>query len=400
MNFFRRAYEKIVPLGIPLAWLQLTSERKRFYAALAGITFAVAMMLFQMGLKAALFRQVVAPIQLLNADLVMVGHNYEYFGVGRGFPEVRLDQAYGINEIEYAIPLKLGTMSFKNVDDGRERDIFAIAYDPSREVFISKDINDGADAIKKTGTILFDRLSRQQYGKVAKAFENSQGVLKTELGGKRANIEGLVEIGATFAADGNVLMNLATFANVWPGSPRIVNVGVIKLKKNADGTLPNVLHVAEKLQKNLPDDVMILTKKQFIEKEKDYWSERTPIGFVITASMAVAIFVGAIIVYQILYTDVTDHLPEYATLKAIGFDDKYFVSVILQESIMLSVLGFIPGSLIAALLYYVTRKVANMPAYLTAENLAIVFFLTLMMCIVAGLLATRRLRAANPADIF
>ena len=116
--------------------------------------------------------------------------------------------------------------------------------------------------------------------------------------------------------------------------------------------------------------------------------------------MAVAIFVGAIIVYQILYTDVTDHLPEYATLKAIGFDDKFFIWVIIQESLILSILGFIPGTAIAALLYYATRVIANMPTYLTFTNLAIVFLLTLFMCSIAGLLATRRLRMANPADIF
>lgn len=395
MRFFKKLCEKVVPLGIPLSWLQLTGERKRFYAALAGITFAVAMMLFQMGLRAALFKQVIAPISLLNADLIIVGPNYEYFGVGRGFPQVRLHQAYALKELDYATALKLGTMSFKNVDNGRERDIFAIAYDPSKKVFISKDINDGSEALKKQGSILFDQLSREQYGNVTAAFAKDDH-LKTELGGKRATIEGLVKIGPTFAADGNVLMSIPTLDSIWQGSAQgVVNVGVIKLKAGA-----NVKKCAQALRKILPDDVSVMTKAQFIQNEKDYWAKRTPIGFVISASMAVAIFVGAIIVYQILYTDVTDHLPEYATLKAIGFDDKFFVWVIIQESLILSVLGFIPGSAIAALLYYATRVIANMPTYLTLTNLTIVFLLTLFMCTAAGLLATRRLRMANPADIF
>ena len=399
MSFLRSLYEKFVPLGIPLAWLQLTSERKRFYAALAGITFAVAMMLFQMGLKAALFKQVVAPIELLNADLIIVGPNYEYFGVGRGFPEARLDQAYALEELDYATPLKLGNMGFKNVDNGRERDIFVIAFDPSKKVFIPADINQNSEALKKNASVIFDSLSREQYGEVSTALEKSGGILKTELGGKRINIEGLAKIGATFAADGNVLMSLETFGDIWQGSPkRVVNVGILKLKEETAAR--NLEAIAKKLKAILPDDVTVLTKAQFIQNEKDYWAERTPIGFVITASMAVAIFVGAIIVYQILYTDVTDHLPEYATLKAIGFDDKFFIGIIIQESFILSVLGFIPGSIIAALLYHVTREVAAMPAQLTATNLIIVFFLTLGMCTIAGMLATRKLRAANPADIF
>jgi putative ABC transport system permease protein len=138
----------------------------------------------------------------------------------------------------------------------------------------------------------------------------------------------------------------------------------------------------------------------FILKEKTYWAQRTPIGFVIGASMMVALIVGAVIVYQILYTDVTDHLPEYATLKSIGFTDGYFIRLVLQESVILSVLGFVPGAVLAGGLYWLTRKYAHMPTYLHAGNLGAVFGLSLLMCLLAGALATRKLRQANPADIF
>lgn len=401
MNLFRKLYEKTVPLGIPLAWLQLSGERKRFFAALMGITFAVAMMLFQMGLHGALFRQVVAPIQLLNADLFVVGNNYEYFGVGNGFPEIRLHQAAALDEFDYATELKLATMSFKNADTGINRYIFVIAFDPTKKVFLTEDISEASEQLKHTGTLLFDKLSSvHQYGNVAEAFEKSNGKLSTELGGKHATIEKLIEIGTTFAAQGNVVTSIRSFNSIWQTSAQnTLNVGLIKLKPSENKKY-DLNAIAEKLDKILPRDVVVMSKEQFIEREKKYWAENTPIGFVIGASMAVAIFVGAIIVYQILYTDVSDHLPEYATLKAIGFDDKFFMNIILQESIILSVLGFIPGILIATILYYVTRELVGMPAYLTFVNVAICFGLTIFMCAVAGLLATRKLRAANPADIF
>ena len=244
MRFLRKIYERAIPLGIPLSWLQLTGEKKRFYVALAGITFAVAMMLFQLGLRAALFRQVVAPIELLNADMLIVGSHYEYFGVGRGFPQVRLNQAYALESVDFATPLKLGTMSFKNVDTGQERDIFVIAFDPSKKVFLPDDINSGCESLKKRGSVLFDKLSRQQYGDVAKAFAKD-GNLKTEVGGKNAKIESLVEIGATFAADGNVLMSIPTFNEIWNAPKGVVNVGVVKLKEGADANAE-----AEKLKKS------------------------------------------------------------------------------------------------------------------------------------------------------
>ena len=158
--------------------------------------------------------------------------------------------------------------------------------------------------------------------------------------------------------------------------------------------------MAAALAKYLPDDVRVYTRQAFLDYEMQYWRERTPIGFVITASMAVALIVGAVIVYQILYTDVNDHLEEYATLKSIGFRDSYFTSVILQESVILSVFGFIPGTLFTWGLFYLTRHIAHMATYLSLANCGIIFGLTLFMCLAAGALATRKLRHANPAEIF
>lgn len=387
-------FEKIVPLGIPLAWLQLASESKRFAVALAGNTFAVAMMLFQMGLQTALYKQVVGPLLLLDGQVMIVGSHYEYFGVGRGFANVRLHQALANPDVVEANSIKLGCASFKSVGDGRERDIFLIAFDPSRKVFLSKDICEQQNLLKNHGTVLFDSLSRSQYGDVGRLFE-SGGKVRTEIAGEKSDIVGLIEIGPTFAADGNVLMSLATLEKFWHSPSGVSDVGVLKLREGA-----NPDEVAESLKKIFPQSVKVMTKDEFVKSEKAYWGKRTPIGFVIGASMAVAIFVGAVIVYQILYTDVSDHIPEYATLKAIGFADSFFVGIIVQESFILSFLGFIPGALLAELLYIMTREIAGMPTYMSLDSLLIVFGLSLSMCVFAGLLATRKLRKANPADIF
>lgn len=387
-------FEKIVPLGIPLAWLQLASESKRFAVALAGITFAVAMMLFQMGLQTALYKQVVGPLLLLDGQVMIVGSHYEYFGVGRGFANVRLHQALANPDVVEANSIKLGCASFKSVGDGRERDIFLIAFDPSRKVFLSKGICEQQNLLKNHGTVLFDSLSRSQYGDVGRLFE-SGGNVRTEIAGEKSDIVGLIEIGPTFAADGNVLMSLATLEKFWHSPSGVSDVGVLKLREGA-----NPDEVAESLKKIFPQSVKVMTKDEFVKSEKAYWGKRTPIGFVIGASMAVAIFVGAVIVYQILYTDVSDHIPEYATLKAIGFADSFFVGIIVQESFILSFLGFIPGALLAELLYIMTREIAGMPTYMSLDSLLIVFGLSLSMCVFAGLLATRKLRKANPADIF
>ncbi len=392
----RSLYECVFPLGIPLAWRQLVMEKKRFAAAVAGITFAVTMMLFQMGLSSALFDEVVAPLLQMRGDVVLISPQFEYFGISREFPATRLFQAHGLPEVEDDASLSLGGLPFKNPETGRERSIFIMAFDPEEHPFKNPQIVSQQAKLREADAVLFDTESRSDYGPIGPLLAANPGGVTTEVSGQRMVIEGVFAMGPTFAADGNILMNRKTFLRIWPDAREDqINVGLLTLKPGSDPVA-----VVAKLRQGMPPDVDAYTMSDFIAKEKQYWAERTPIGFVIGASMLVSMIVGAVIVYQILYTDVTDHLPEYATLKSIGFTDGYFVRLVLQESLILSVLGFIPGTLLAALLYWMTRTLAHMPTQLYAGNVATVFGLSLGMCLLAGGLATRKLRQANPADIF
>jgi putative ABC transport system permease protein len=393
----RPLMEGIFPLGIPLAWLQLVQEKKRFAAAVAGITFAVMMMLFQIGLQSALFSQVVAPIRQMYADVVLLSPQFEYLGSSHEFPAQLLYSAQGDPAIDTATALYLGSLPFKNPVTGRARDIFILAFDPTKKPFTNPEILAQQDNLNREGVVLFDRLSRPDYGNISQLLASSgNGSVNSEVADRQVQIQGLFEMGVTFAADGNLLMGRDTYLHISPGARGDqISLGLLTLKPGAD---PDT--VAAELEQRLPDGVSVLTYKNFLEKEKRYWADRTPIGFVITASMIVSLIVGAVIVYQILYTDVTDHLPEYATLKSIGFTDRYFIGLVMQESVILSVCGFLPGLGLAAILYSLTRAYAHMPAYLTLANVAIVFGMTLFMCLLAGALATRKLRQANPADIF
>lgn len=386
---------RIIPLGIPLAWLNLIKEKKRFFAAVAGIMFAVTMMMFQMGLNSALFQQVVGPHAKMDADIFIVSSQYEYLGVSKGFPLRRLVQAEGLPEVQQTVPLYVGALPLINTATQSTREVFVISWDPAKQAFTDEEIESQRWKLKREGVALYDRLSRPELGPFVQEVEQD-GEAVTEVAHRRVIIEGLFSMAPTFVADGNLLTSEATFLPLWPGGNRaVVSLGLVQLKTGADANA-----VVEQMRDILPNDVRLYTRDGYLNYEMDYWRERTPIGFVITASMAVALIVGAVIVYQILYTDVTDHLEEYATLKSIGFRDSYFTSVILQESVILSVFGFIPGTALTALLFYFTREVAHMATYLNLVNCVIIFFLTLVMCLAAGGLATRKLRHANPAEIF
>jgi putative ABC transport system permease protein len=110
--------------------------------------------------------------------------------------------------------------------------------------------------------------------------------------------------------------------------------------------------------------------------------------------------VGTIIVYQILYTDETSHLTEYATLKAIGHTDGYLFAIVLWQSLILSVLEFVPGVALSQAVYAIARDATLLPLRLTPGHAALVYTLTVVMCCASGALAMRRLRDADPAEIF
>ena len=110
--------------------------------------------------------------------------------------------------------------------------------------------------------------------------------------------------------------------------------------------------------------------------------------------------VGAIIVYQILFADVSDHLAEYATLKAMGYPNRYLFGVVFQEAIILSVLGYLPGMLISLGLYRLTADATKLPMQMTLSLGLSVVGLAILMCCVSGAIALRKIRSADPAEIF
>ncbi|OKH32912.1 ABC transporter, partial [Calothrix sp. HK-06] len=175
----------------------------------------------------------------------------------------------------------------------------------------------------------------------------------------------------------------------------LIEVGLIKLKPGADANA-----FAQKLRNYLTQEVNVMTKQQYIDFERNYWASNTAIGFIFTLGAIMGFIVGIVIVYQILYTEVNDHLSEYATLKAIGYTHKYLLRVILQESLLLAVLGYFPGLFVTLFLYQKAREATLLPVFMTFARAVIVLVLTIIMCYISGVIAVKKLNAADPADIF
>ena len=267
--------------------------------------------------------------------------------------------------------------------------------EPGAPSFTVPEIQQNTDHLKQLNYVLFDRSSRPEYGPIAEMVQK-QGSTEAEVNRQTVSVAGLFTIGATFAADGNVITSDSTFLKLFPErQPEKIEVGLIQLQPGTQ-----LEAVKAQLTAMLGNEVRVLTPEELAEVEKHYWESQGAIGFIFGIGVTVGFIVGIVIVYQILYTDVANHLPEYATLKAMGYDDRYLLGVLIQQSLLLAILGYIPGFLISVGLYQLAYAAILMPIAMKFERAVFVLVLTFVMCSVSGAIAMQKLRSADPADVF
>ena len=380
---------------IPLSWLLLSRQPVRLLVALAGISFAGILMFMQLGFRDGLFDASVTVHRLFDADIVLISPRSASSIDMAGFPRRRLVQTLADPDVEGVSPVHWGLMLWRNPQTRLNRGILALGFNPEDPFFTDPSLATKTDVLKQKGRILFDQLSRPEFGPIADWYREGRTV-ETEIAGNRVRVGGLVSLGTSFGADGNLLTSTETFLDIAPQKPRgAIEVGLIRLRQGAD-----VQQVVERLQARLPDDVRVLSKNGFIEFEKNYWKSGTSIGFIFTLGAVMGFVVGCVIVYQVLYTDVSDHLPEYATLMAMGYRISHLLGVVMREGFYLAVLGYVPAYLAGQGLYWFVRDATKLPVGMDLSRALTVGGMILVMCMLSAFLAMRRLVDADPAEIF
>lgn len=379
----------------PLGWLQLSHDKGRMAVAIAGIAFADVLMFMQLGFQNALYSSNTRLHQTLQTDLVLINPQGRNLLNLSSIPRRRLYQAMNVPGVKSADPLYVKLANWKVPETRRETSIMVLGFNPDRPAFTLPEVNQNLNSIKLPDTVLFDRDSRGDYQAAIAQISQGKSV-KTEIDRRTITIDGLFTIGASFAADGALITSDQNYLRLFPRQDSAsVNAGLIQLQPGADP-----VQVQQVLKAHLPSDVKVLTKQEFIEFEKNYWAKNTAIGFVFNLGVAMGFVVGVIIVYQVLSTDVSDHMAEYATFKAMGYRNIYLLGIVFEEAIILSVLGFLPGVGVSIGLYHLTRQATNLPLYMTILRAFAVLILNMVMCSISGAIATRKLQAADPADIF
>jgi putative ABC transport system permease protein len=380
---------------IPLAWLLLTRQPVRLAVALAGIAFAGILMFMQLGFRDGLFDASVTIHRLFDTDLVLISPRSSSSVSMAGFPRRRLVQAMADPDVEGITPVHWNLLLWRNPDTKATRSILTLGFEPADPLFTDPSLAPKAKLLQDRGRVLFDELSRPEFGPVAEWFRSGRTV-ESEINGKKVRVAGLVGLGTSFGADGNLLTSQETYLQLLPNTPPgSIEVGLIRLRAGADAD-----DVVERLKRDLPDDVSVLTKTGFIAFEQNYWRSSTSIGFIFTLGAAMGFVVGCVIVYQILYSDVSDHLPEYATLMAMGYRLPTLLGVVAREGILLAVFGYLPAYAAGQGLYLLVRNATQLPVSMNLTRALTVFIMILVMCMGSATLAMRRLGDADPAEIF
>lgn len=380
---------------VPLAWLQLKKEKLRFAVALAGVAFAVVLILMQIGFREALFTSAVRWLERLRYDVVLVSHDTAFIVTPSPFSERRLFQALAVPGVASVAPIRAAPAWWENPITHDVRRIYVMGVRTSDDPVGVSEISAQLPLVQPQDRVIVDERSRPEFGPIG-ALVREHGAFQVELNGRDVQVVGTFPLGSSFGIDGNVVTSDVNFLRLFPArAPGVIDFGLVRA---AEGESPEA--VRDRIRALLPQDVRVLTREEWVAREKAYWASTTPIGYVFMLGVVVGLMVGAIIVYQILFADVSDHLPEYATLKAMGYTDLWLSGVVVQQAVILAITGFVPGALVSAWLYRVAGGATRLPLDLTPQKLGFVLALVIAMCALSALFALRKVRSADPAEIF
>jgi putative ABC transport system permease protein len=379
----------------PLGWRQLSHDKPRLLTAIAGIAFADILIFLQLGFQGALFYSNTKLPRQLNGDLFIFSAEAVNLTKPYTFSRRRLYQAMDVPGVESTKALYVNTISWRNPETQEKALLQILGQDPEEEVLLLPEINQQLDAIKLPNTVLMDRAAKGDYAAVIAQVEQGKAV-QTEIDRNTVTVTGLFDLGASFASDGMLVTSDQTFLRFFPNREAgTVTAGLIDISEGADP-----LQVKQDLAAYLPDDVKVFTAEEYVKFEINEIKTNSPIGAIFSIGSLMGFAVGVIIVYQVLSTDVSAHMGEYATFRAMGYRQSYLLGVVFEEALIMSVLGFIPSLGISLGLYQLTSAATSLPMLMTTARIAGIWIATVAMCVVSGAIAQRKLQGADPADIF
>lgn len=365
----------------------LVHERGRLLASVGGVTFALLLMLLQVGFRNALLDSALELLRAVDAEIIVVDKEKDPFLRRKEMPRERLYQALSVPGVVSAAPVWIDLVQWKNLEDGTLHPIRIIGFELDRPTFLLERVNEQRGDLTRRGRALIDSHSRSSYGDL--------GPGRAEVAMREIEIVGDFVLGADFEVDGNLIVSAETYFDLTGDRQQHVEMALLKLDDRAVTE-----EVLDALAQVLPTDVRAFSKRQLVERDLAYWEKGTPISVILLVGVALGFAVGVVICYQILYTEVLDHLAEFATVKAMGYGDGYIQWVVVIEAWVLSVFGFLPSVVLGWLMLALLGWVSGLPAGLGGTDILLVLALSITMCSIAAFLALRKVRLLDPAELF
>jgi putative ABC transport system permease protein len=378
-------------MRVPYAWLDLVHDRGRTAIAVLGVAFAVLLILMQLGFYGSVRRTAVLIHDNMLFDVLICSRNYRFLTSPDSIPRERMQQARGVAGVAAVAPFNLSFTTWRpsGPDRRRPRAIMLLGLDLDRPTIDLARIEADAELLRLPGAVLIDRKSRPEFGSQA-------GGTPADAGAIAVTVAGTFDMGTGFGADGAIMTSAPNFSRIQPGFPsNRMSFALVTVTDPAD-----VEGVASRLRERLPADVRVLTRDELDRAERHHWIAKTSVGVIFGMGVATSLVVGIAIVSQVLTNKVTHHFREFATMKALGYSQGYISRVVLAQAVVIAILGYVPGLLVAWQLYGITRGFAHIPMRLGLVEATTVLVLAMMMCVLAAVAALRKVARAAPADLF
>jgi putative ABC transport system permease protein len=379
---------------LPIGWLQLTHKRGRFAAALAGVAFANVLVFVQLGLMNSMAAATLKPYEFFQADIMISASDANALAEGGNVARQWLLQALADPDVVEGMGLFVGNVPWDRGGNSISFTTFGIA--PSQPSFIEPGVSDGLHLLQVQDAVILDRLARGLPAEEAAGIR-PQTPLRFEAQDRTLSAMGTFAGGGGFGGDGFMLTSDQTFLSLFPSrSSAAPDHILLRLRPGADVTT-----TVTRLRALISDQSLrIRSYEDAAQEDLTYQQTQRPTGVIFGFGVLIGVLVGLVIVYQVLSADVADHLREYATFKAMGYGPRFFLGIVIEEALVLGIFGFVPGVLIGTGILALMGAVTTLPLGMTPDMAVTVFVGTVVFSALSGAIATRRLAAADPADLF
>jgi len=379
---------------LPIGWLQLTHSRTRFAAALAGVAFANVLVFVQLGIMNSMGAATLRPYDFFQADIMISAADANSLTDGGNVARQWLLQAMADPDVADGMGVFIANVAWDRGD--KDISLTTFGVDPAKPGLVSPDLTGDLALLQVQNAAILDRLARG-LTKDEAASIRPHTPLAFEALGRTVVAYATFAGGGGFGGDGYMLVSDQTFLSLFPArSSAAPDHILLTLRRNA-----NVEAVTTRLRGLISDpSLRIRSYAQAARDDLQYQQTKRPTGIIFGFGVLIGVLVGLVIVYQVLSTDVADHLREYATFKAMGYGPGFFLGVVFEEALVLGILGFIPGLIVGTGILTLMGKITTLPLTMSPSMAVSVFVGTVVFSALSGAIATRRLAAADPADLF